>query len=46
MRRYSYQLEQHYSSEHIDTITDEHKQMLHAYRTEHVLKQSIDVLSS
>jgi hypothetical protein len=33
-------------SEHIDTIVDEHKQMLHAYRTEHVLKQSIDALSS
>jgi hypothetical protein len=46
MRRYSYQLEQHYSGEHIDTIADEHKQMLHAYRTKHVLKQSIDALSS
>ncbi len=46
MRRYSYRLEQHYSSEHIDTIADEHKQLLHAYRTEQVLKQSIDALSS
>jgi len=46
MRRYSYRLEQRYSSEHIDTIADEHKQLLHAYRTEQVLKQSINALSS
>ncbi|CAK9868041.1 unnamed protein product [Sphagnum jensenii] len=46
MCHYSYQLEQRYSSEHIDTITDEHKQLLHAYRTEQVLKQNIDALSS
>jgi hypothetical protein len=46
MRRYSYRLEQRYSSEHIDTIVDEHKQLLHAYRTKQVLKQSIDTLSS
>jgi hypothetical protein len=46
MRRYSYRLEQRYSSEHIDIITNEHKQLLHAYRTEQVLKQSIDALSS
>jgi archaellum biogenesis ATPase FlaH len=38
MRRYSYRLEQHYLSEHIDTIADEHNQLLHAYRTEQVLK--------
>ncbi|CAK9276214.1 unnamed protein product [Sphagnum jensenii] len=38
MRCYSYRLEHRYSSEHIDTITDEHKQLLHAYRTEQVLK--------
>jgi hypothetical protein len=38
MRCYSYRLEQRYSSEHIDTIADEHKQLLHAYRTEQVLK--------
>ncbi len=46
IRRYSYRLEQCYSSEHIDTIADKHKQLLHAYRTEQVLKQSIDALSS
>ncbi|CAK9260405.1 unnamed protein product [Sphagnum jensenii] len=46
MRRYSYRLEQHYSSEHIDIIVDEHKQLLHAYRTKQVLKQNIDALSS
>ncbi len=46
MRRYNYRLEHRYSSEHIDTIADEHKQLLHAYRTEQVLKQSIDALSS
>jgi hypothetical protein len=46
MHRYSYRLEQHYSSEHIDTIADEHNQLLHAYRTEQVLKQSINALSS
>jgi hypothetical protein len=34
MRRYRYRLEQRYSSEHIDIIADEHKQLLHAYRTE------------
>ncbi|CAK9276213.1 unnamed protein product [Sphagnum jensenii] len=34
MRRYSYRLEHHYSSEHIDIIANEHKQLLHAYRTE------------
>ncbi len=38
MRHYSYRLEQRYSSEHIDTIVDEHKQLLHAYRTKQVLK--------
>jgi len=46
MRRYSYRLEQRYSSEHIDTIANKHKQLLHAYRTEQVLKQSINALSS
>ncbi len=46
MRRYSYRLEQRYSSEHIDTIVDEHKQLLHAYRTKQVLKQNIHALSS
>jgi hypothetical protein len=46
MRHYSYRLEQRYSNEHIDTIVDKHKQLLHAYRTEQVLKQSIDALSS
>jgi hypothetical protein len=46
MCRYSYRLEERYSSEHIDTIADEHKQLLHAYRTEQVFKQSIDALSS
>jgi hypothetical protein len=46
MRCYSYRLEQHYSSEHIDTIADEHKQLLHAYRTEQVLKQNINALFS
>jgi hypothetical protein len=46
MRCYSYRLEQRYSSEHIDTIADEHKQLLHAYQTEQVLKQSINALSS
>ncbi len=46
MRHYSYRLEQRYSSEHIDTIVDEHKQLLHAYRIEQVFKQSIDALSS
>jgi hypothetical protein len=46
MRCYSYRLEQRYSSEHIDTIADEHKQLLHAYRTEQVLKQSINALSN
>jgi hypothetical protein len=46
MRRYSYRLEQHYSSEHIDIIVDEHKQLLHAYRTKQVLKQNINALSS
>jgi len=46
MRCYSYRLEQLYSSEHIDTIANEHKQLLHAYRTEQVLKQSINALSS
>ncbi len=46
MCRYNYRLEQLYSSEHIDTIADEHKQLLHAYRTEQVLKQSINALFS
>jgi hypothetical protein len=46
MRRYNYQLEQRYSSEHINTIADEHKQLLHAYRTEQVLKQNINAMSS
>ncbi len=46
MRRYSYRLEQRYSSEHIDTIADEHKQLLHAYQIEQVLRQSIDVMFS
>ncbi|KAH8940421.1 hypothetical protein BDL97_15G087400 [Sphagnum fallax] len=34
MRCYSYRLEQRYSSEHINTIADEYKQLLHAYRTD------------
>jgi hypothetical protein len=46
MRPFSYQLEKRYSSVHIDTIADEHKQLLHAYRVEPVLKESINALSS
>jgi len=46
MRRYIYRLEQRYLSEHIDTIVNEHKQLLHAYQIEQVLKQSIVALSS
>ncbi|CAM6014657.1 unnamed protein product [Sphagnum balticum] len=46
MCHYNYRLEQRYSSEHIDTIVDEHKQLLHAYWIEQILKQSIDALSS
>jgi hypothetical protein len=46
MCRYSYRLEQRYSSDNINTITNEHKQLFHAYRTEQVLKQSIDAISN
>ncbi|CAN5966279.1 unnamed protein product [Sphagnum jensenii] len=36
----------HYSVDHIDVIADEHKLLLHAYRSEPVLKQAIDGLDS
>ncbi len=43
-RRHTYRLQHHYSVDHIDVIADEHKLLLHAYRSEPVLKQAIDGL--
>ncbi len=42
--RHTYRLQHHYSVDHIDVIADEHKLLLHAYRSEPVLKQAIDGL--
>ena len=44
-RPYAYRLERRYSADHIDSIADEHKVLLHAYRSEPVLQQSIDAQS-
>jgi hypothetical protein len=43
-RRHTYRLQHHYSVDHIDVIADEHKLLLHAYRSEPILKQAIDGL--
>jgi hypothetical protein len=43
--RHTYRLQHHYSVDHIDVIADEHKLLLHTYRSEPVLKQAIDGLN-
>ncbi len=43
-RQHTYRLQHHYSVDHIDVIADKHKLLLHAYRSEPVLKQAIDGL--
>jgi hypothetical protein len=45
-RQHTYRLQHCYSVDHIDVIADEHKLLLHAYRSESVLKQVIDGLDS
>jgi hypothetical protein len=46
IRQHAFRLERRYSATQIDSIADEHKTLLYAYRSEPVLKEGIDSLSS